>query len=45
MSDDDCLKEMMGDDASNQVRNTSGTFRSDMRSAYTETTRSYLETF
>ena len=43
VSDDDRLKEMMGEDAFNQVKNMLETFRSDMRSAYEEMVRSNPE--
>ena len=44
VSNDDRFKEMMGDDAYNQVKNMLETFKSDMKSAYKEMLRSNLET-
>ena len=44
VSDDDRFKEMMGEDAYNQVKEMFATFRSDILSHYKESLRSNLET-
>ena len=44
VSDDDRFKEMMGEDAYNQVKEMFATFRSDILSDYKESLRSNLET-